>query len=79
VWRRVFAIAEVVGAPAPRPSALAVDRPDRDAARDPGPRRGAARGGDRRGGALDSQQSHIRIEAAHYARAVEAIASVAAV
>jgi hypothetical protein len=49
VWRRVFAIAQVVGEPgAARPPALAVDDRDRDAARRAGARRGAAGRGDRR-------------------------------
>ena len=79
VWRRVFAICEVVGEPEPaRPPALAVDVaietllvvPVLDAAPPVEAIGVAARS--------MSQQSHIRIEAAHYDRAVDAIASVAA-
>ena len=79
VWRRVFAIAEVVGEPEERdhprwPWTVAIETlllvPVLDAAPPVEAIGVAARS--------MSQQSHIRIEAAHYDRAVEALASVAA-
>lgn len=78
VWRRVFAICEVVGSPEPRehprwPWTVDIEAllvvPVLDAAPPVEAIGVAARS--------MSQQSHIRIEAAHYDRAVEAIASVA--
>ena len=78
VWRRVFAIAEVVGEPEPRdhprwPWAVAIETlllvPVLDAAPPVEAIGVAARS--------MSQQSHIRIGAEHYSRAVEALASVA--
>ena len=78
VWRRVFAIAEVLGEPEPRdhprwPWTVAIETllvvPVLDAAPPIEAIGVAARS--------MSQQSHIRIEAAHYDRAVEALASVA--
>jgi hypothetical protein len=78
VWRRVFAIVEAVGEPEARehprwPWTIAVEPllvvPVLDAAPPVEAIGVAARS--------MSQQSHIRIEAAHYDRAVEAIASVA--
>ena len=78
VWRRVFAICEVVGEPAERdhprwPWIVEIETllvvPVLDAAPPVEAIGVAARS--------MSQQSHIRIEAAHYDRAVEAIASVA--
>ena len=79
VWRRVFGICEVTGAPEPRdhprwPWTVAVETlllvPVLDAAPPVEAIGVAARS--------MSQQSHIRIGADHYARAVEALASVAA-
>jgi hypothetical protein len=79
VWRRVFAICEVVGEPVERdhprwPWTLAIETllvvPLLDAAPTIEAIGVAARS--------MSQQSHIRITAEHYRRAVEAIASVAA-
>jgi hypothetical protein len=79
VWRRVFAIAEAVGEPEPRdhprwPWAIAIETlllvPVLDAAPPVEAIGVAARS--------MSQQSHIRIGAEHYERAVQAIASVAA-
>ncbi len=78
VWRRVFAIAEVVGPPEPRehprwPWTVAIEAllvvPVLDAAPPVEAIGVAARS--------MSQQSHIRIGPDHYARAVEALASVA--
>jgi hypothetical protein len=78
VWRRVFAICEVVGEPVARdhprwPWTLAIETllvvPMLDAAPPVEAIGVAARS--------MSQQSHIRIERAHYERAVEAIASIA--
>jgi hypothetical protein len=78
VWRRVFAIAQVVGEPEPRehprwPWAVEIETlllvPVLDAAPPVEAIGVAARS--------MSQQSHIRIEAGHYERAVEALASVA--
>jgi hypothetical protein len=78
VWRRVFAICEVVGTPVERdhprwPWTLAIETllvvPLLDAAPPVEAIGVAARS--------MSQQSHIRIERAHYERAVEAIASIA--
>ena len=78
VWRRVFAAAEVTGAPEPRdhprwPWTVSIETllvvPVLDAAPPVEAIGVAARS--------MSQQSHIRIEAGHYARAVEAMASVA--
>jgi hypothetical protein len=78
VWRRVFALCEVVGGPEERdhprwPWAVPIETllvvPVLDAAPPVEAIGVAARS--------MSQQSHIRIEAAHYDRAVEAIASVA--
>ncbi len=78
VWRRVFAIAEAVGEPEPRdhprwPWTVPIETlqaiPVLDAAPPVEAIGVAARS--------MSQHSHIRIEAAHYDRAVEAIASVA--
>ena len=79
VWRRVFAVCEVVGDPEPRdhprwPWTVAIETlllvPVLDAAPPVEAIGVAARS--------MSQQSHIRIGADHYARAVEALASVAA-
>lgn len=79
VWRRVFAIAEVLGEPERRehprwPWIVPIEPllviPVLDAAPPVEAIGVAARS--------MSQQSHIRIDAGHYARAVEAIASVAA-
>jgi hypothetical protein len=79
VWRRVFAAAEVTGPPEPRdhprwPWTVTIETlllvPVLDAAPPVEAIGVAARS--------MSQQSHIRIEAGHYARAVEALASVAA-
>jgi hypothetical protein len=78
VWRRVFAVAEVVGEPEPRehprwPWTVEIETlllvPVLDAAPPVESIGVAARS--------MSQQSHIRIEAGHYERAVEALASVA--
>jgi len=78
VWRRVFAICEVVGPPEPRdhprwPWTVGIETlllvPVLDAAPPVEAIGVAARS--------MSQQSHIRIGAEHYARAVEALASVA--
>ena len=78
VWRRVFALAEVVGEPEPRehprwPWTVEIETlllvPVLDAAPPVESIGVAARS--------MSQQSHIRIEAGHYERAVEALASVA--
>jgi hypothetical protein len=78
VWRRVFAIAEAVGEPEPRehprwPWTVEIETlllvPVLDAAPPVESIGVAARS--------MSQQSHIRIEAEHYARAVEALTSVA--
>ena len=78
VWRRVFAIAEVVGEPEERdhprwPWTVAIETlllvPVLDAAPPVEAIGVAARS--------MSQQSHIRIGAEHYSRAVEALASVA--
>ena len=79
VWRRVFALAEVTGEPEPRdhprwPWTVAIEPlivvPVLDAAPPVEAIGVAARS--------MSQQSHIRLRAEHYARAVEAIASIAA-
>jgi hypothetical protein len=79
VWRRVFALAEVVGSPVVRdhprwPWVVGIETllvvPVLDAAPPVEAIGVAARS--------MSQQSHIRISAASYDRAVEAIASVAA-
>ena len=79
VWRRVFAIAEVVGPPEPRehprwPWTVEIETlllvPVLDAAPPVEAIGVAARS--------MSQQSHIRIEEGHYRRALEALASVAA-
>jgi hypothetical protein len=79
VWRRVFAICEAVGEPIERdhprwPWTVEIEAllvvPVLDAAPPVEVIGVAARS--------MSQQSHIRIEAAHYDRAVEAIGSVAA-
>ena len=79
VWRRVFALAEVVGEPRERdhprwPWTVEIETlllvPVLDAAPPVEAIGVAARS--------MSQQSHIRITAEHYRRAVEAIASVAA-
>ena len=79
VWRRVFAVCEVTGAPEPRehprwPWTVPIETllliPVLDAAPPVEAIGVAARS--------MSQQSHIRIEPGHYARAVEARASVAA-
>ena len=79
VWRRVFAIAEVTGPPEPRehsrwPWTVAIEAlllvPVLDAAPPVEAIGVAARS--------MSQQSHIRIGPEHYRRAVEALASVAA-
>jgi hypothetical protein len=79
VWRRVFAICEVLGDPEPRehprwPWTVAIETllvvPVLDAAPPVETIGVAARS--------MSQQSHIRISPEHYDRAVEAIASVAA-
>ncbi len=79
VWRRVFALAEVTGPPEPRdhsrwPWTIAIEPllvvPVLDAAPPVEAIGVAARS--------MSQQSHIRLRAEHYARAVEAIASIAA-
>jgi hypothetical protein len=79
VWRRVFALCEVIGAPEPRehprwPWTVAIETlllvPVLDAA-PPVEAIGVAP-------RSMSQQSHIRIGPEHYARAVEALASVAA-
>jgi len=78
VWRRVFALAEVLGEPERRehprwPWTLPIETllviPVLDAAPPVEAMGVAARS--------MSQQSHIRIDASHYARAHEAIASVA--
>jgi len=78
VWRRVFAIAEATGEPEPRdhprwPWTIAIETlllvPVLDAAPPVEAIGVAARS--------MSQHSHIRIEAEHYRRAVEAIASIA--
>jgi hypothetical protein len=78
VWRRVFAVAEVVGEPEPRdhprwPWTVEIETlllvPVLDAAPPVESIGVAARS--------MSQQSHIRIDAGHYARAVDALASVA--
>ena len=78
VWRRVFALCEVVGEPLERdhprwPWTVAIETllvvPVLDAAPPVEAIGVAARS--------MSQQSHIRIERAHYERAVEAIASIA--
>ena len=78
VWRRVFAIATVLGEPEPRdhprwPWTVEIETlllvPVLDAAPPIESIGVAARS--------MSQQSHIRIEAGHYERAVEALASVA--
>jgi hypothetical protein len=78
VWRRVFAAAEVTGEPEPRdhprwPWTVAIETllvvPVLDAAPPVESIGVAARS--------MSQQSHIRIDAGHYARAVEAMASIA--
>jgi hypothetical protein len=78
VWRRVFAVCEVVGEPAQRdhprwPWTVAIETllvvPLLDAAPPVEAIGVAARS--------MSQQSHIRIERSHYERAVEAIASIA--
>ena len=78
VWRRVFALCEVVGEPEPRdhsrwPWTVEIETllvvPVLDAAPPVEAIGVAARS--------MSQQSHIRLSAAHYERAVEAIASVA--
>ena len=80
VWRRVFAIAHVLGEPEPRdhprwPWTIAIETllvvPVLDAAPPVEAIGVAARS--------MSQQSHIRIDAGHYERAVEALASVASV
>jgi hypothetical protein len=77
VWRRVFAIAEVVGEPERRehprwpwivPIETLLVVPVLDAAPPVEAIGVAARS--------MSQQSHIRIDAGHYARAIEAIASI---
>jgi hypothetical protein len=79
VWRRVFAICEVLGGPEPRehprwPWTVAIETlivvPVLDAAPPVESIGVAARS--------MSQQSHIRLSAEHYDRAVDAIASVAA-
>lgn len=79
VWRRIFAAVEVVGPPEPRdhprwPWLVPIEPllvvPVLDAAPPVEAMGVAARS--------MSQQSHIRIEAAAYARAVEVLASVAA-
>jgi hypothetical protein len=78
VWRRVFALAEVVGDPQPRehprwPWTVEIETllvvPVLDAAPPVETIGVAARS--------MSQQSHIRIDAGHYERALEALASVA--
>jgi hypothetical protein len=78
VWRRVFAVAEVLGEPQPRehprwPWTVEIETlllvPVLDAAPPVEAIGVPARS--------MSQQSHIRIEAVHYERAVEALASVA--
>jgi hypothetical protein len=78
VWRCVFAVAEVIGDPQPRehprwPWTIEIETfllvPVLDAAPPIESIGVAARS--------MSQQSHIRIEAGHYERAVEALASVA--
>ena len=78
VWRRVFAIVQVVGEPEPRehprwPWTVATEPllvvPTLDAAPPVEAIGVAARS--------MSQQSHISIERSHYERAVEAIASIA--
>lgn len=78
VWRRVFAVAEVLGPPEPRehprwPWTVAIETllvvPVLDAAPPVEAIGVAARS--------MSQQSHIRLRAEHYERAVEALASVA--
>ena len=62
VWRRVFAICEVIGEPgAARPPALAVDGRDRDAARRAGARRRPPVEAIGVAARSMSQQSHIRI------------------
>src|SRR4051794_17261495 len=79
VWRRVFAIAEALAEPEPRdhprwPWTISIETllvvPVLDAAPPVEAIGVAARS--------MSQQSHIRIDAGHYRRAVEALASVAA-
>jgi hypothetical protein len=79
VWRRVFAIAEVTGGPERRehprwPWTVPIETllvvPVLDAAPPVEAIGVAARS--------MSQQSHIRLEPGHYARAVQAIASIAA-
>ncbi len=79
VWRRVFAICEVTGEPEPRehprwPWTVTIETllvvPVLEAAPPVEAIGVAARS--------MSQHSHIRIDAGHYARAVEAIASIAA-
>jgi hypothetical protein len=78
VWRRVFAVCEVVGEPVERdhprwPWTVAIETllvvPVLDAAPPVEAIGVAARS--------MSQQSHIRIERGHYERAVEALASIA--
>jgi hypothetical protein len=78
VWRRVFAVASVVGEPEPRdhprwPWTVEIETlllvPVLDAAPPVEAIGVAARS--------MSQQSHIRIDAGHYARAVDALASIA--
>src|SRR5688500_19681625 len=79
VWRRVFALAEVTGEPEPRdhprwPWVVTIETlivvPVLDAAPPVEAIGVAARS--------MSQQSHIRLRPEHYARAVEAIAAIAA-
>ena len=79
VWRRVFAVVQVVGPPEPRdhprwpwtvPTEPLLVVPALDAAPPVEAIGVAARS--------MSQQSHIRLRAEHYERAVEAIASIAA-
>jgi hypothetical protein len=79
VWRRVFAVVQVTGGPEPRehprwPWTVAIEAllvvPTLDAAPPVEAIGVAARS--------MSQQSHIRLRPAHYDRAVEALASVAA-
>ena len=78
VWRRIFGVVEVIGEPEPRehprwPWTVATEAllvvPTLDAAPPVEAMGVAARS--------MSQQSHIRLRPEHYARAVEAIASVA--
>lgn len=78
VWRRVFAICQVLGEPEPRdhprwPWTIAIETllvvPVLDAAPPVEAIGVAARS--------MSQQSHISIERAHYERAIEAISSIA--